>query len=101
MDLTLVGVLLSIFVSGVKRLYKNATGKDMPGALAIWLTAGLSLATGAAISLWNGTIPPTPQDDPMAFLKWLGETYAIVLGTATTFYNLVLSKERGLRALGG
>lgn len=99
MDLVVIGAILSFIVNTIKWGYRRASGRDMPGAAAMWLTAFLSLAAGVVVGLWNGEITTAPHD-PMELLKWIGQSYAVVLGSATTIYNLILSPERGLRALG-
>jgi hypothetical protein len=94
----IVGSVLALAINIIKWLYAKAVGREMSGPAALWLTVLLSLLSALGISLFEGQLS-TPPQDPMQLLQWIGQSYSIILGCATTVYNIVLHKERGLRGL--
>lgn len=94
--LAIAGTILGLVISLIKTIYSNATGTPLQGAGAYWLTFGLSFVVAAGILLFTGAFGAAPSD-PVAFAEWLGLAYVLVAGAASTIYQMIISKETGLR----
>lgn len=92
-----VGAVLSILINILKWVYQQVTHREMSGTLAVWMTMLLCLVSGTGLLWMNGELA-IPTGDVPTILRWMGESYLSILGVATTFYNIVLSK-RGIRGL--
>lgn len=96
--LAIAGTILGLIISLIKTLYSNTTGNPLQGAGAYWLTFILSFVTAAGILQFTGALGTAPSD-PVAFAEWFGMAYVVVAGAAGTLYQVIISRETGVRGL--